>query len=66
MTRPGIEPRSPRPLAKANFLDITFDLNNNFYKPVNKNNDIPSYIENNSNHPRCIIMKQIPTAVKNE
>ena len=42
----------------ANFLDITFDLNNNFYKPFNKNNDIPSYINVNSNHPRCFI-KQI-------
>ena len=43
----------------ANFLDITFDLNNNSYKTFNKNNDIPAYINVNS---WCII-KQISTAV---
>ena len=46
----------------ANFLDITFDLYNNSNNPFNKNNDIPSYVNVNSNHPKCII-KQIPTAV---
>ena len=43
----------------ANFVDLTFDNSN---KPSNENNDIPSYINVNSNHPGCII-KQIPTAV---
>ena len=41
---------------------MTFDLNNNSYKPPNKNNDIPSYINVKSNHRRSII-KQIHTAV---
>ena len=44
----------------ADFLDITFDLNNNSYKHFNKkDNYILSYINVNSNNPKYII-KQIP------
>ena len=46
----------------VNFLDVTFDLNNNSLKPFNKNNDIPTNSNVNSNHPRSII-KQIPNAI---
>ena len=41
-----------------NLLDITFNLNNKSFKLFPKNNDIPTYINFNSNHTRSII-KQI-------
>ena len=46
----------------VNFLDVTLDLSNNSYKPFIKNNQNPTYINVNSNHPKNII-KQIPKAV---
>ena len=37
-------------------------LDNNSFKPFNKNNDKPTYIKVNCNHSRSIII-QIPNAV---
>ena len=46
----------------VNFLDITFNLNDNPYKPFNKANTIPTYINDSYNHPTSII-KQIPNVI---
>ena len=37
------------------FLDVTFTLNDNSYKPLNKTNAIPIYINVSSYHPIPII-----------
>ena len=39
----------------VNSLDITFNLTNNTFKPFNKDNLKPTYINVNSNYPRSII-----------
>ena len=49
-------------LTMVNFLDVTFNLKDGTYKPYKKPNDIPIYININSNHPSNII-KQIPTII---
>ena len=41
---------------------MTFDLNTGIFKPYIKPNDIPLYVNRQSNHPPSII-KQIPTGV---
>ena len=46
-------------LKSVDFLDITFDLVNNTYKPYWKPNNEPQYINQQSNHPPNII-KQLP------
>ena len=46
----------------VNFLGVTLDLSNNYYKPFIKTNQNPTYINVNSNHPKNII-RQIPKAV---
>ena len=49
-------------LTMVNFLDVTFNLKDGTYKPYKKPNDIPTYININSNHPANII-KQISTII---
>ena len=44
------------------FLDVTLDLNTGLYKPFLKPNDVPIYVNKNSNHPPKIL-KNIPAAV---
>jgi hypothetical protein len=46
----------------TNFLDVTFDLSNNLYKPYRKPNNEPLYINRSSNHPPPII-RELPKAV---
>ena len=46
----------------VNFLDVTLNLSDNFYRPFLKTNQYLSYINVNSNHPSSII-KQVPKAV---
>jgi hypothetical protein len=48
----------------VNFLDVTFNLSENSYKPFKKPNDELSYININSNHPPQIL-KQIPISINN-
>ena len=50
-------------LKTLNFLDITFDLQNNVYKPYRKANDKPTYINKNSNHPPSIL-KQLTKSIE--
>ena len=46
----------------VNFLEVTFNLSNNSYKPFSKSNALPTYINVSSNHPSSIV-KQIPNAI---
>ena len=47
----------------VNFLNVTLNLSNNISKPFLKADQYPSYINENSNHPKAII-KQVRKAVK--
>ena len=49
-------------LKTVDYLDVTFDLNTGIYKPYNKINNFPRYINAKSNHPPSVL-KQIPTSV---
>ena len=42
-------------IAVVNFLDTTFDLINNIYRPYRKRNYSPVYINKNSNHPPTVL-----------
>ena len=46
----------------ADFLHITFNLNNSTYRPYKKPNDLLSYINQSSNHPPQII-NQLPKII---
>ena len=46
----------------VNFLDTTFDLINNIYRPYRKPNDTPVYINKNSNH-RPTFLRQLAKSV---
>ena len=46
----------------VNFLDITLNLSDGTYAPHTKPNNVPLYINRNSNHPPAII-KQIPRSI---
>ena len=46
----------------VNFLDTTFDLLNNTYKPYRKPNDEPLYINKHSNHPPAVL-RQLPKSI---
>ena len=50
-------------LKTADFLDVTFDLDNNAYKPFRKDNNQPIYINKHSNHPPSIL-KQLPKSIE--
>ena len=45
-------------LKRTDFLDVCLDLENGTYCPYRKRNDVPLYINTNSNHPP-IIKKQL-------
>ena len=47
-------------LKTVNFLDITFDLQNNVYKPYRKANDKPTYINKSSRS----ILKQLIKSIE--
>ena len=50
-------------LKTVDFLDVTFDLDNNAYKPFRKENNKPIYINKHSNHPPSI-PKQLPKSIE--
>ena len=50
-------------LRTVDFLDVTFDLENNTYKPFRKENNKPIYINKHSNHPPNIL-KQLPKSIE--
>ena len=47
---------------REEFLDVFFDLENESYRPYNKENNIPLYVHRLSNHPPSVI-KHIPESV---
>ena len=47
----------------ANYLDVTFNLNDGTYKPYTKPNNEIRYIHKNSNHPPSVI-RQIPLSIE--
>ena len=47
---------------QVNFLDVTFNLNEENYHPYRKPNNDPLYIDSRSNHPPNII-KQLPKSI---
>ena len=49
-------------LPEVDFLDATFDLRTNTYRPYRKPNNTPSYINMLSNHPPGIL-KRLPTSI---
>ena len=49
-------------LKSVDFLDVTFDLYNNLYKPYRKPNNKPIYINKQSNHPPNVL-KQLPKSI---
>ena len=49
-------------LHTVDYLDVTLDLHSNTFKPFRKPNDIPTYINTQSNHPPHII-KEIPRMI---
>ena len=50
-------------LKTVDFLDVTFDLGNNTYKPFRKENNKPIYINKHSIHPPSIL-KQLPKSIE--
>ena len=47
---------------EVNFLDVTLNLQNGSYRPYKKDNQMPRYVNANSNHPKAIL-KHIPTSI---
>ena len=45
---------------KANFLDVTLDLEDGTFRPYRKPNDTPRYIHKDSNHPPALIKNLQP------
>ena len=50
-------------LKRGDFLDVTFDLENNVYRPFRKENNKPFYINKHSNHPPSVL-KQLPKSIE--
>ena len=49
----------------VNFLETTFDLMNNTYKPYQKPNEEPLYINKHSNHPPSVL-RQFPKSIRKQ
>ena len=59
----GLKITAEANLHVVNFLDLTFDLTTEKYKPYRKPNDDPLYIHKHSNHPPRIL-RQLPASIK--
>ena len=62
MKKQGLKIEVKCNLKVVDYLDITFNLNDGTYKPINKPNNNPRYVHVESNHPPNII-KQIPKSI---
>ena len=49
-------------MKEVNFLDVTINLENDFYMPYTKPNNNPLYVHKLSNHPPTVT-KNIPAAI---
>ena len=59
----GLKITSESNIVSTEFLDIVLDLSNESYKPYRKNNDIPVYINQHSNHPKAI-KRELPKMIE--
>ena len=46
------------------YLDITFDLTTGLFKPYNKTNNIPRYVNAKSNHPPSLLKEILKSVSK--
>ena len=60
--RHGLGTTAEANLKIVNFLDVTFDLENETFKPFLKPNNTPQYVHKQSNHPPSIL-ENIPASV---
>ena len=58
----GLSIRSKTNLKIVDYLDVTFDLQNNSYKPYRRPDNLPVYIHKYSNHPSAII-NELPKSI---
>ena len=49
-------------MATVDYLEIEFDLKNNFFRSYKKPNNEPLHVHKNSNHPPSVL-KQIPKGI---
>ena len=61
-TRYGLGTTADANLKIVNFLDVTFNLENETFQPFLKPNNIPQYVHNRSNHPPSVLAN-IPASV---
>ena len=59
----GLEIVAGSNLRIVNYLEVTLNLNNGFFKPYHKPDDIIQYVNKESNHPSSII-KHLPTSIE--
>ena len=60
----GLSITSKTNLKIVDYLDVTFDLQNNSYKPYRKPDNLPVYIRKHSNHPPTILNELPKTIAK--
>ena len=51
----GLKITTESNISSTEFLDVKLNLNNSTFRPYRKNNELPLYINSNSNHPKMII-----------
>ena len=60
----GLSITSKTNLKIVDYLDVTFDLQNDSYKPYRKRDNLPVYIHKHSNHPPTILNELPKTIAK--
>ena len=58
----GLNITSKANLKIVDYLDVTFDLQTNSYKPYRKPDNLPVYLHKDSNHPPTIL-KELPNSI---
>ena len=58
----GLSITSKTNLRIVDYLDVTFDLQNNSYKPYRKPDDLPVYMHKHWNHPPAIL-NELPKSI---
>ena len=58
----GLNITSKSKLKTVDYLDVTFDLQSNSYKPYRKPDNLPVYIHKDSNHPPSIL-RELPKTI---
>ena len=60
----GLSITSKKILKIVDYLDVTFDLQNNIYKSYGKPDNLPVYIHRHSNHPPTILNELLKLYLK--